>query len=231
MKVLVVDDDLTLRGLVAYALRQEGFLVLEAGDGPSALKAIDDEAPELLVLDVNLPRMSGFDVVKRMRSDEVEIPVLLLTARSDEEDQIRGLELGADDYLTKPFSPRTLIARVHALLRRAGRDRPGMVSAGRLELDVEAQTVKIDGGAAVRLTHLEFRLLQLLLSNAGRTMDAERLSGHVWGHRGQGDRQLLKQLVRRLRQKLEADPSDPRFLVTAPGIGYVLHTNPPSEDA
>ena len=228
MKVLVVDDDPTLRGLVAYALRQEGFLVLEAGDGPAALKAIDDEAPELLVLDVNLPRMSGFEVVKRMRSDEVEIPVLLLTARSDEEDQIRGLELGADDYLTKPFSPRTLIARVHALLRRAGRDRPGTVSAGRLELDVEAQTVKIDGGSAVRLTHLEFRLLQLLLSNAGRTMDAERLSGHVWGHRGQGDRQLLKQLVRRLRQKLETDPSDPRLLITAPGIGYVLRTDPPS---
>jgi DNA-binding response OmpR family regulator len=228
LKVLVVDDDPTLRGLVAYALRQEGFLVLEAGDGPAALKAIDDEAPELLVLDVNLPRMSGFEVVKRMRSDEVEIPVLLLTARSDEEDQIRGLELGADDYLTKPFSPRTLIARVHALLRRAGRDRPGTVSAGRLELDVEAQTVKIDGGSAVRLTHLEFRLLQLLLSNAGRTMDAERLSGHVWGHRGQGDRQLLKQLVRRLRQKLETDPSDPRLLITAPGIGYVLRTDPPS---
>ena len=228
MKVLVVDDDPTLRGLVAYALRQEGFLFLEAGDGPAALKAIDDEAPELLVLDVNLPRMSGFEVVKRMRSDEVEIPVLLLTARSDEEDQIRGLELGADDYLTKPFSPRTLIARVHALLRRAGRDRPGTVSAGRLELDVEAQTVKIDGGSAVRLTHLEFRLLQLLLSNAGRTMDAERLSGHVWGHRGQGDRQLLKQLVRRLRQKLETDPSDPRLLITAPGIGYVLRTDPPS---
>ena len=228
MKVLVGDDDPTLRGLVAYALRQEGFLVLEAGDGPAALKAIDDEAPELLVLDVNLPRMSGFEVVKRMRSDEVEIPVLLLTARSDEEDQIRGLELGADDYLTKPFSPRTLIARVHALLRRAGRDRPGTVSAGRLELDVEAQTVKIDGGSAVRLTHLEFRLLQLLLSNAGRTMDAERLSGHVWGHRGQGDRQLLKQLVRRLRQKLETDPSDPRLLITAPGIGYVLRTDPPS---
>ena len=228
MKVLVVDDDPTLRGLVAYALRQEGFLVLEAGDGPAALKAIDDEAPELLVLDVNLPRMSGFEVVKRMRSDEVEIPVLLLTARSDEVDQIRGLELGADDYLTKPFSPRTLIARVHALLRRAGRDRPGTVSAGRLELDVEAQTVKIDGGSAVRLTHLEFRLLQLLLSNAGRTMDAERLSGHVWGHRGQGDRQLLKQLVRRLRQKLETDPSDPRLLITAPGIGYVLRTDPPS---
>lgn len=226
MKVLVVDDDPTLRGLVAYALRQEGFLVLEAADGPAAIRTIDDEAPELVVLDVNLPRMSGFEIVKRMRSEQIEIPVLLLTARSDEEDQIRGLELGADDYLTKPFSPRTLIARVHALLRRAGRDRPGTISTGRIELDLESQSVRIDGGTSVRLTHLEFRLLQLLLSNAGRTLEAERLSGHVWGHRGQGDRQLLKQLVRRLRQKLETDPSNPHFLLTAPGIGYVLHTDP-----
>jgi DNA-binding response OmpR family regulator len=230
LKILIVDDDPTLRSLVAYAFRQEGFLVLEAIDGPAALQAIDDEAPELVVLDVNLPRMNGFEIVKRMRSEQVEIPVLLLTARSDEEDQIRGLELGADDYLTKPFSPRTLIARVHALLRRAGRDRPGIASTGRIELDLESQIVRVDGNPGVRLTHLEFRLLQLLLSNAGRTMDAERLSAHVWGYRGRGDRQLLKQLVRRLRQKLEEDPSNPRFLLTAPGIGYVLQSDPSQSD-
>jgi DNA-binding response OmpR family regulator len=222
VKILVVDDDLELRGLIAFALRQAGYLVVEAQDGPSALAAFQDEKPDLAVLDVNLPRLDGLEVLKRLRSGGGRTPVMLLTVRSSEEDQVRGLDLGADDYLTKPFSPRTLLARVRALLRRAGDEKPAPLSAGDLALDVEAQAVSLRRGPPIRLTGLEARLLQALLASAGRPLAAERLTGHVWGHRGIGDRQLLKQLVHRLRQKLERDPSVPQYLVTVPGVGYVL---------
>ncbi|MBU1698505.1 MAG: response regulator transcription factor [Candidatus Eisenbacteria bacterium] len=222
MKILVVDDDMTLRGLIAYALRQEGYLALEASDGIMALKMMDEEAPDLIILDLNMPKMSGFDVIRKIREDESTTPILVLSVRSDESDQIRGLDLGADDYLTKPFSPRTLVARVGALLRRAGRERPGALQSGEIELDIESQSVRVSGGNPVHLTHLESRLLHLLVANAERPLSAERITGHVWGYSGQGDRQLLKQLVRRLRQKVESDPAQPRYIITAPGIGYIL---------
>jgi DNA-binding response OmpR family regulator len=132
------------------------------------------------------------------------------------------LELGADDYLTKPFSPRTLLARVRALLRRAASVVPSDLTAGRIKLDVTEHTVEIDAGHPVRLTKLELRLLQTLLANAGRTVGSDRLLVQVWGHAGAGDRQLLKQLVHRLRQKIEVNPGTPAFLQTAPGAGYKL---------
>jgi DNA-binding response OmpR family regulator len=198
--------------------------VVEARDGPSALAAHAKEAPDLVILDVNLPHVDGFAVLRRLRSDGARTPVMMLTVRAGEEDQVRGLDLGADDYLAKPFSPRTLLARVRALLRRAGLERPGSMEAGDLALDTEAQAVRIRRGPPVRLTGLEFRLLQFMLASAGHTLSAERLTRHVWGHRGAGDRQLLKQLVRRLRQKIERDPADPDYLVTAPGQGYLLKT-------
>ena len=224
MKILAVDDDLELRGLIAYALRQAGYLVVEAQDGPGALAACDRERPDLVILDVNLPRMDGLEVLRRLRAAGEKIPVMMLTVRAGEEDQVRGLDLGADDYLAKPFSPRTLLARVRALLRRSGKDKPGAMTAGDLALDAEAQAVSLRGAPPVRLTSLEFRLLQLMLVNAGRTLTAERLTSHVWGNRGSGDRQLLKQLVHRLRQKLERDPAQPEYLQTATGQGYVLQT-------
>ncbi len=222
MKILVVDDDIELRGLIAFALRQAGYLVVEAPDGPSALAGFQAESPDLVVLDVNLPRLDGLQVLRRIRDGGRRTPVMMLTVRSSEEDQVAGLDLGADDYLTKPFSPRALLARVRALLRRAGTERPAPMSAGDLTLDAERQTVSVEGSAAVRLTGLELRLLQLLLANAGRTVTVERLTSHVWGHRGAGDRQLLKQLVHRLRRKLESDPASPRYLLTEAGIGYRL---------
>jgi len=221
LKILVVDDDLELSSLIGYALRQAGYMVIEAGDGVAALEAFERESPALVILDVNLPRLSGLEVCRRIRAAS-RTPIMMLTVKSAEEDQVQALDLGADDYLTKPFSPRTLLARVRALLRRAGEEKPMPLAAGAFTLDLELQSVAVRGGDPVRLTRLELRLLQILLANAGHTLPAERLLAHVWGSRGSGDRQLLKQLVHRLRQKIEAEATEPRYLVTISGVGYAL---------
>jgi DNA-binding response OmpR family regulator len=221
VKILVADDDLELSGLVAFALRQGGFTVVEAPDGPAALAAAREGSPDLVILDVNMPRLSGFEVLERLRAFS-NVPVLMLTVRAGEDDQVRGLDLGADDYLPKPFSPRTLLARVRALLRRGGADKPGAIEAGPLRLDPSTQSVRIGESAAVRLTALEARLLQLLMASPDRPMTSESLSRSIWGLRGASDRQLLKQLVHRLRRKIEPDPGAPRFLVTTEGVGYTL---------
>ena len=222
MKVLIVDDDRDLRELIAFALTQAGFLVVKAADGPSAVRLFDAEGPDLVVLDINMPGASGFQVCEAIRARSA-VPVMMLTVRSEEEDLIKALDLGADDYLTKPFSPKTLLARIKALLRRAGMESSAApLAAGQIALNIEEHTASIAGGAPVRLTKLELRLLQMLLANAGRTVSSDRLLVHVWGHRNSGDRQLLKQLVHRLRQKIEADPALPRYLQTAAGAGYKL---------
>jgi DNA-binding response OmpR family regulator len=221
LKILVVDDDAELLGLIAYALRQTGYLVVEAADGALALTQFEREEPDLVILDVNLPRLNGLEVCRRLRATS-RVPIMMLTVKGGEEDQVQALDLGADDYLTKPFSPRTLLARVRALLRRAGSERPAPLAAGDVSLDLEHQSVTVAGNPPVRLTRLELRLLQLLLANAGHTLPAERLIRHVWGSRGDGDRQILKQLVHRLRQKIESDVAEPRYLVTVSGVGYTL---------
>lgn len=226
MKVLVVDDDLELAALISYALRQAGYLVVEAHDGLAALASFAREAPDLVVLDLNLPRLGGLEVLARLRAVSAA-PVLMLTVRAGEEDQVQALDLGADDYMPKPFSPRTLLARVRALLRRAANSpKPAPLVAGDVALDVEGQAVSVAGRAPVRLTPLELRLLQILLANAGRPLAAERLLRHVWGSRGSEDRQLLKQLVHRLRQKIELDATKPRYLLTVAGVGYQLAPAP-----
>jgi len=227
VRILVVDDDQELRSLVGFALRRAGYLIQEAGEGETALAVFRREQPDLVILDVNLPGLSGFEICQQMRAQST-VPILMLTVRASEEDEVRGLDLGADDYLTKPFSPRTLLARVRALLRRRGME-PGEavlhetpLSSGDLELDPEAQSVRAGGRPPARLTELEFRLMQYLLVNAGHVLPAEGLVQHVWGYRGVGDRQRLKQLVHRLRQKLEANPSEPRYLLTVANVGYKL---------
>jgi DNA-binding response OmpR family regulator len=228
VKILVVDDDLELLALIAYTLRQAGYLAVEARDGASALAVFEREAPQLVILDVNLPQLSGLEVCRRLRASS-RVPVMMLTVRSGEDDQVAALDLGADDYLTKPFSPRTLLARVRALLRRAEGDaaaRPAPLASGDFVLEAEGQSVRVAGGAPIRLTRLELRLLQLLLANAGTVLPAERLLRHVWGSRGSEDRQLLKQLVHRLRQKIEADAANPRYLLTESGVGYLLQAGP-----
>lgn len=221
MKILIADDDRDLLGLIGFTLTQAGYLIVKAGDGPTAIKAFDSEQPDILVLDINMPGASGFQVCEAVRQKS-RVPIMMLTVRGEEEDLVRALELGADDYLTKPFSPRTLLARVKALLRRAGMDTAAPLAAGRIKLDVDEHTVQVGSGEPIRLTKLELRLLQMLLANAGHTVSSDRLLMQVWGHRGAGDRQLLKQLVHRLRHKLETDPAVPQLLQTAPGAGYRL---------
>src|SRR6478752_5232100 len=162
MKILVADDDLDLSGLVAYSLSQSGYLVVKAADGRAALAVFDAEAPDLVILDINMPGASGFEVCTAIRA-RGDVPVMMLTARGEEQDLVRALELGADDYLTKSFSPKTLLARVKALLRRASADRAhASLSAGRVTLDVEGYSVRIGGGEPIALTKLELRLLQML---------------------------------------------------------------------
>ncbi len=221
MKILVVDDDADLLALVAFALTNAGYAVVKATDAAPALAVFDRELPNLVLLDINLPTGSGFDVCKAIRGRS-PVPIMMLTARGEEEDLVRALELGADDYLTKPFSPRTLLARVKALLRRTGIEAADTLTAGGLSLDIGAQTLSFAGGQPLRLTRLETRLLQILIAQAGHVVSAERLLAHVWGHRGSGDRQLLKQLVHRLRQKLERESPGNDPLQTESGVGYRL---------
>ena len=225
MKILVVDDDFELRSIVGFALRQGGFLVVEADDCDAARAAVVAEQPALVVLDLNLPGGDGLTLLPAVRQHTVA-PVLVLSVRSAEEDVVRALDLGADDYLTKPFSPRTLLARIRALLRRSGVERPEPLVAGDLALDLERRSARIGSAPPVHLTPLELRLLQLLVASAGETVAVERLLVHIWGARGAGERQLLKQLVHRLRQKIEPEPAVPRYLVTAAGEGYRFDSRP-----
>jgi DNA-binding response OmpR family regulator len=221
MKLLLVDDDADLLAVTGFALQQAGFLVVKAVTSPAALRVFGEEQPDLVVLDINLPGGSGFEVCEAIRRDS-RVPIMMLTARGEEEDLVRALELGADDYLTKPFSPRTLIARVRALLRRAGLEMSGRTAVGDLELDSGTLTLRYGESGSVRLTQLEARLLQLLIAHAGQPVHADRLLAHVWGRKGGGDRQLLKQLIHRLRQKMGETPDVPRYIETIPNVGYRL---------
>lgn len=221
MKILSADDDKDLLALIAFTLSQAGYLVIKASDGVQALRAFESEGPDLVILDINMPGASGFQVCEQIRTKS-RVPVMMLTVRGEEEDLVRALELGADDYLSKPFSPRTLLARVKALLRRAGMENTAPLASGRIRLDVDEHTVQVGSNPPLRLTKLELRLLQMLVANSGHTVSSDRLLMQVWGHKGSGDRQLLKQLVHRLRQKIEIDPAAPQMLQTAPGAGYKL---------
>jgi len=221
MKIMLVDDDLDLLEVTAFALQQAGFVVVKAGDGVAALEMFEREQPDLAVLDINMPQMDGFELARRLRGLS-RMPLLMLTARGEESDVVRALGLGADDYLTKPFSPKILIARVRALLRRAGAAAAESVEAGALSLDVTERTLLGLPRGPIRLTPLELRFLQLLFAHAGRTVPTERLLVHVWGNRADGNRQLLKQLVHRLRGKIEDDPSQPILIRNMPNAGYSL---------
>lgn len=221
MRVLVVDDDLQLASLIAFALRREGYQVLHAADGESALALWEAEQPDLILLDINLPRLNGYEVLRRIRAVSAT-PVIMLTVRGEEDDMVRGLDLGADDYIAKPFSPKNLLARIRAVLRRSGRQPPADLTLGDLTVDVDRQEVRRADGTVIRLTPLEFRLLHYLLINQGQVLPAELIIEHVWGYDADGDRTLLKQLVRRLRLKIEPDPTHPRYIETVPGVGYTI---------
>jgi DNA-binding response OmpR family regulator len=230
MKALVVDDDRALADVVAFALRREGFQVIQAHDGEAALRRWAEEQPDLIVLDVNLPKLDGFAVCRRIRQ-QADTPILLLTVRDEEDDIVHGLKLGADDYVTKPFSPRQLVARAQTVLRRAGKTPAVAIRrVGELMLDPSRREMRIGQGEAVSLTPLESRLLDYFMLNPGHVLTAEAIIDHVWGPEG-GDRDMLRQLVHRLRNKIArtggvdtdvSDPSDPSYIETVPGLGYGL---------
>ena len=218
--VLVVDDDPTVREVVATYLRRDGLDVVEAADGPSALAADAEAEPALVVLDLMLPGLDGLEVFRRLRARRGGVPVVMLTARGDEADRVLGLEVGADDYVAKPFSPRELVLRVQALLRRsAPSSAPAEVlSDGDLVIDTKARTVT-RAGQPLQLTAREFDLLRHLVATAGTVWSRTELMNDVWGWE-YGDESTVTVHVRRLREKVENEPSKPRRLVTVWGVGY-----------
>jgi DNA-binding response OmpR family regulator len=218
--ILVVDDEPIVREVVVRYLEREGFRTLEAGDGQSAREFVESGAPNLVVLDVMLPGMDGLTLCRWIRSRS-DLPVIMLTARGEEADRIVGLELGADDYVTKPFSPRELAARVRTVLRRTQPSgaRDERLSFDGLELDAGTREVHRNGNA-LRLTAKEFDLLWFLASNPRRVFSRDQLMSRVWGYEAALDTGTVTVHMRRLREKIEADPSRPRFLETVWGVGY-----------
>jgi DNA-binding response OmpR family regulator len=218
--VLVVDDEPIVREVVVRYLEREGYKTLEAADGHGARTLLERESPDLVVLDVMLPGTDGLALCRWIRSTS-ELPVIMLTARGEEADRIVGLELGADDYVTKPFSPRELAARVRSVLRRArsGTGPSERIAFGDVELDAGTREVR-KGGVDVRLTAKEFDLLWFLASHPRRVFGRDQLMSRVWGYEAAVDTGTVTVHVRRLRAKIEADPSSPRHLQTVWGVGY-----------
>ena len=221
MRIVVAEDDAAIRELLVHHLAREGFRCIEAGDGPATLRAARSGA-DLLILDVGLPVVDGFDIVRGLRREGNLLPVLLLTARSEEIDRVIGLELGADDYVTKPFSPREVVARVRALARRGGiavDAAPVRLRFDRLEIDEAAREARVDG-ADIELKPREFALLLHLATNPGVAFSRTTLLQAVWGFDFDGDERTVDVHVRRLRAKLEDAAALPRFVHTIHGFGY-----------
>jgi DNA-binding response OmpR family regulator len=221
-RVLIVEDDPTVAEVVARYLTREGYVVETVGDGAIGLQRALRNPPDLVVLDLMLPSMGGLEVCRRLRA-EAPVPVIMLTARGEEADRIAGLELGADDYVAKPFSPRELTARVKAVLRRAAgpltfQQEPGVLRAGALEVDTVAHEARL-GSELVALTAKEFDLLAHLMRNPRRAFRREELLDDVWGF-SYGDTSTVTVHIRRLREKVETDPSNPRYVCTVWGVGY-----------
>jgi DNA-binding response OmpR family regulator len=225
VRILLVDDDRELIDLLAFALKRAGLDPIAAHDASSALRLYEEREPNLVVLDINLGSSSGLDVLKELRR-RGQLPVIMLTALDSEEDKVRGLEAGADDYLTKPFSHRELIARIRAQLRRSGQEWPRRTLATRLQvgsitLDMAEHSVT-KAGQQVSLTVTEFRLLHCLMSNAGAVVPTATLLKQVWGYADPAGSDVVRVTVHRLRRKLESDPGRPSLLQTIPGVGVLL---------
>jgi two-component system response regulator RegX3 len=220
-RVLVVEDEESFSDALSYLLRREGYDVAVAASGPEAIALFERSGADLVLLDLMLPGLSGTEVCRAIRQRSA-VPIIIVTARDAEVDKVVGLELGADDYVTKPFSSRELVARIRAVLRR-GVDSDDLISsvveAGPVRMDVERHTVTVDG-TAVTLPLKEFDLLELLLRNADRVLTRSQLIDRVWGSDYVGDTKTLDVHVKRLRAKIEADPADPKHLVTVRGLGY-----------
>jgi DNA-binding response OmpR family regulator len=223
--ILVVDDEPTIVEVVELYLRREGYTVQTAVDGHAALAAVERQRPDLVVLDLMLPGMSGLEVAQRLRGTG-RLPIIMLTARGEETDRVVGLELGADDYVVKPFSPRELVARVKAVLRRAQPEPEvtspaGILTHAGLRLDITARSVTLNGGA-LNLTAREFDLLAFLMRHPGQVFTREQLLDQVWGFTFASDMSTVTVHIRRLREKIEHDPANPVLLTTVWGVGYRL---------
>lgn len=224
-KILVVDDEESLVRLISYNLNKEGFLTIPAYDGEQALKLVQQENPDLIILDLMLPGKDGLEVCRRLRSDKIKTPVIMLTARDEEVDKIVGLELGADDYVTKPFSVRELCARVKAILRR-GRESEEAAESHEQELVIGSFLLKPDSyqiyhhGKLLELTLKEFELLSLLLRNKGRVLKRDYLLDVIWDFSESANTRVLDVHISKIRDKIEADSKNPKYIKTIRGLGY-----------
>lgn len=227
MRVLLVDDDRELTGILELAFRRAGFEALVAHESPTALRSYDLDQPDIVILDINLGGWNGLDLLQELRRSARRVPIVMLTALDSEDDRIRGLELGADDYLVKPFSHRELLARVRAHLRRVGQEVPEREAApralrvGPVDLNVAEHSVHLRG-QPVKLTVTEFRLLHALMREAGRVVPTRQLLKRVWGQEDPGASDVIRVTVLRLRRKLRDDSAEPQLLHTVPGVGVML---------
>lgn len=230
-KILIVDDEKPISDIVKFNLTKEGYEVIKAYDGEEALEKVEDEQPDLILLDLMLPKIDGLEVARRVRAKH-SIPIIMVTAKDSELDKVVGLELGADDYVTKPFSNRELVARVKANLRRqdqlvSSEQESNDIKVGDLDINPDAYAVSRRGDQ-LDLTHREFELLYCLAQHMGQVMTREHLLQTVWGYDYFGDVRTVDVTVRRLREKIEENPSNPIYLVTRRGVGYYLR-NPENE--
>ncbi len=221
--ILLVDDEDSVQKLLTYPLERDGYRVVQARDGEEALSRFGEQPVDLVVLDIMLPKLDGLEVCKRLRTTST-VPIIMLTARDDELDKVLGLELGADDYITKPFSIREFRSRVRALLRRASIQRPaapagGKIVAGDLVVDVERREVEVRGERA-QLTYVEFELLRVMAAQPGRVFGRRQLLEELWGSADYRDPRTIDVHVRHLREKLERNPAEPEHLETVRGVGY-----------
>jgi two-component system, OmpR family, response regulator RegX3 len=227
-RILIVEDETTLAEAVAYSLGQEGFETLTAAEGQRALKSFEDSHPDLVILDLMLPNINGWDLFKAFRRQRQTVPIVMLTARAEEADRVAGLEMGADDYITKPFSMRELVARVRTVLRRAAPGSevaPVQLHKGGISLDTERHEVRVND-KPVALSPKEFALLAYLMRHCGRVRSRDEILQTVWGQDSYLDERTVDVHIRWLRMKLEADPSNPQLLQTVRGVGYKFVDTP-----
>jgi len=221
-RILVVDDEKRMVGFIRLNLEQDGFEVIEAFNGSEALERLRDSLPDLILLDVMMPDIDGFEVLRMIREIS-QVPVIMLTAKSEEDDKVKGLELGADDYVTKPFSPRELVSRVKAVLRRGStfeEDEEGVIDVDdRLKIDFGRREVWV-GGELVKLRPTEYRLLYHLVQNAGWVLTHDQILTKVWGYEYRDEPHYVRLYINYLRKKIEKDPSNPEYILTERGVGY-----------
>lgn len=222
MHILVADDDLPSVKLTSFLLEEAGYRVMKAYDGPSILQSVEQHAPDLVLLDVSMPKTTGFDICRQIRRTS-DVPIIFLSARSQLQDKVTGLQIGGDDYLVKPFEPSELLARVEAVLRRRNSDMlnpSSRLSQGDITLDPVEHKVLFADERSVELTPLEFRLLYYLMKNAGRVLSTSQILNKVWGYDYEGESNLVAVYIRRLRTKVEPDVDQPRHVITVRNLGY-----------